>query len=86
MFTYDAIVSRGYEESMTQALGTKFTQDGSKFEQTAPRGAQTQNFYTCSGRFPAITTIKDIHPYGTRSKLIDQGCNPEVEKIRLLRS
>ena len=64
MFTYDAIVSRGYEESMTQALGTKFTQDGSKFEQTAPRGAQTQNFYTCSGRFPAITTIKDIHPSG----------------------
>ena len=63
MFTYDAIVSRGYEESMTQALGTKFTQDGSKFEQTAPRGAQTQNFYTCSGRFPAITTIKDIHPH-----------------------
>ena len=63
MFTYDAIVSRGYAESMTQALGTKFTQDGSKFEQTAPRGAQTQNFYTCSGRFPAITTIKDIHPH-----------------------
>ena len=44
------------------SLGTKFTRDGSKFEQTAPRGAQTQNFYTCSGRFPAITTIKDIHP------------------------
>ena len=48
---------------MTQALGTKFTQDGSKFESTAPQGAQTQNFYTCSGRFPAMTTIKDIHPY-----------------------
>ena len=59
MFTYDAIVSRSYEGSMTQALGTKFTQDGSKFEQTAPQGAQTQNFYTCSGRFPTITIIKD---------------------------
>ena len=47
---------------MTQASGTKFTQDGSKFEQTAPQGAQTQDFYTCSGRFPAMTTIKEIHP------------------------
>ena len=62
MFTYDAIVSRSYEGSMTQASGTKFTQDGTKFEQAAHQAAQTQNFYTCSGRFPAITTIKDIHP------------------------
>ena len=52
---------------------TKFTQDGSKFEQTTPQGAQTQDFFTCSGRFPAMTTIKEIQPYGYGSAFLNVG-------------
>ena len=46
-----------------QAMGLKVTQHGAEAGQTGSQGAQTQNFYTCAGRFPVIATIKDMVPF-----------------------
>ena len=43
-------------------MALKVTQHGAEVGQSGHQGVQTQHFYTCAGRFPAIATIKDIGP------------------------
>ena len=51
---------------VTQCVGSKSAQMELKLDRQNLRGskkAHTLNFYTCSGRFPAMTTIKGIRPF-----------------------
>ena len=45
-----------------QAKGLQAKRHRAEVDQTDPDGAQTQNFYSCAGRFPAIATVKEIRP------------------------